>query len=40
VHATKVDEEIERLETHARVLRRLREAAFGVLPATEVTAPV
>jgi len=31
VHATKVDEEIERLETHARVLRRLREAAYGGL---------
>jgi hypothetical protein len=32
LHASKVDEEIRRLETQARVLRTLREAAFGAMP--------
>ncbi len=29
LHAARVDEEIARLETHARVLRSLRVQAFG-----------
>jgi hypothetical protein len=39
LHAMKVDEEIGRLETQARVLRTLREAAFGTMPATPPTVP-
>lgn len=35
LHAAKVDEEIRRLEAEVRVLRTLREQAFGNLPATE-----
>ena len=32
LHASKVDEEIGRLETQARVLRTLREQTFGAMP--------
>jgi len=39
LHAMKVDEEIARLETQARVLRALREAAFGAMPAPGPTIP-
>jgi hypothetical protein len=37
LHAIKVDEEIARLETQARVLRTLRNEAFGTTTTTEVT---
>jgi hypothetical protein len=39
LHALKVDEEIGRLETQARVLRTLREAAFGAMPPAGPTVP-
>ena len=39
LHASKVDEEIRRLETQARVLRMLREAAFGSMPDAGPAAP-
>jgi hypothetical protein len=39
LHAIKVDEEIRRLETQARVLRTLREAAFGAIAAPASSAP-
>jgi hypothetical protein len=39
LHASKVDEEIRRLETQARVLRMLREAAFGAMPPTGAALP-
>jgi hypothetical protein len=39
LHAVKVDEEIQRLETQARVLRMLREAAFGAMPASGPAPP-
>jgi hypothetical protein len=39
LHALKVDEEIGRLETQARVLRTLREAAFGAMSPIGSTTP-
>lgn len=39
LHAAKVDEEIRRLEGEVRVLRTLREAAFGVMATTAAAPP-
>jgi hypothetical protein len=37
LHAAKVDDEIARLESQARVLRELRQAAFGHTVATDLS---
>ena len=38
LHAVKLDDEVRRHETEARVLRALRDAAFGAAPAASALA--
>ena len=40
LHAAKVDDEISRLETQARVLKTLRETTFGVMPLPKPSEPM